>query len=110
MNVYLNLVREGLAELSDLDFQSRVWTGETEGVFSTFVECIEQIYTDSGLERELEAGSVFDHPLDDRLRSLSILVAKIDDRRSPREIIEDPLMKRVRDMAAESLTLLNEHT
>lgn len=108
--VLVEEVRAALDELSDLEYQSRVWTGRgSEGEMSSFVECVERLYDDSGLELALEAGrSTFGSPIDDELRDLGALVVKIDSDQGPDELISHPKMRLVRDRAAAILRALEE--
>jgi hypothetical protein len=50
-NVLADAVRSALAELSDGEYQARIWTGQDpRGETSSFVECVARLYDDSGLE------------------------------------------------------------
>ena len=54
----------------------------------------------------LERGSVYGSHLDDELRKLDDLVRQIDGARSPAEILRDPLLDSVRQLASEILRAL----
>jgi hypothetical protein len=109
--VYLNAeaVREALVELADVEYQRRVWTGkDADGEMSSFVEVVERLYGDSGLGDALDrTDSVFGSDVDDGLRRLRLLVARIDGARSPAEIIQDPLLADARQFASEILRWLD---
>lgn len=92
------MVRSALAELSDESYQRRVWTGRGgDAEMSSFAECVARLYDDSGLDLALERDrQIYDAGIDDDLRLLGELVARIDSSRSPGELVDDPQMGRVR--------------
>jgi hypothetical protein len=99
--VLVGHVREALRELSDEQYQRRVWTGQSEREMSSFIEAVEYLYTDSGLSDELDRGNpVFGTAIDDRLRGLGDALGKLDNNRSDIELIDDPAMQPIRDSAA----------
>jgi predicted lipoprotein len=108
--VLVGHVRAALGELSDEQYQSRVWTGHAAGdAMSSFVECVERLFDDSGLDDALEAGKrVFGSPIDEQLSALGDLVAKIDGSQAPDEIIAHPRMQLVRDRAAAIAQAIDE--
>jgi hypothetical protein len=108
--VLIDHVREALDELSDHEYQARVWTGRgADDEMSSFVECIARLYDDSGLERALDADEpVFGSPIDDELRRLGDLVRKVDVTQSPDELIDHPRMQLVRDRAAAIIRAIDE--
>jgi hypothetical protein len=76
---------------------------------SSFVECVERLFDDSGLEEALDAGQhVFDSGIDDELRTLSNLVDKIDVSQDPDQLINDSSLQLVRKKASEILRAINE--
>ena len=105
VRVYANKVRSALSELADGDYQRRVWTGrDPRGEMASFVECVEELYDDSGLVVDLDRGVVvFTPEIDERLRSLGKLLHQIDTRRGASVLVEDPAMERVRQTAAQIL-------
>ena len=44
------LMKNGLRELSDVDYQLRVWCGHEKNQQSSLVEAIEKIFDDSGYQ------------------------------------------------------------
>jgi hypothetical protein len=107
-HVMTHLVRSGLEELADAEFQRRVWRGQENGRMSSFVECVSTLFDDSDLGRALDRGTpVYEVEVDDQLRTLRELVARIDGSRSPDEILRDPLMPVARSAAAAALRSLN---
>jgi hypothetical protein len=103
-------VRAALAELADADYQRRVWAAEDpQGEMSSFLECVESLFTDTGLDGEFDAGrKVFGAPVDEQLKALSRLVENLGLERPPDEIISDPRMQEVRQRAAAVLATLRE--
>lgn len=107
--VQVDAVRAGLRELADVEFQRRVWTGRgLPDEMSSFVEAIETLFDDSGLEPDLGLGRpIFGPQVDAKLLALGVLLQRIDANRAPDEIINDPLMDEARRQAAELLELLH---
>jgi hypothetical protein len=105
MDVYKTKVRSALEELSDVDYQRRVWTGkDPRGEVASFEECVAELYDDSALILALEKGQVvFSPEIDQRLRSLGELLAEVETNRHPLALVEDPAMERVRRTAAQVL-------
>jgi hypothetical protein len=105
MDVTTSKVRSALDELSDADYQRRVWTGrDPRGEMASFEECVAELFDDSSLDLAFEKGEVvFSPDVDGRLLSLGRLLAEIDTDRDPRALVEDPAMEHVRRAAAEIL-------
>ena len=76
VSVYTETVRDALLELSDAEYQRRVWTGQgTATEMSSFDETIERLFDDSGLAGALERGDdVYGSKTDSDLRKLEGLV------------------------------------
>ncbi len=75
---------------------------------SSFVENVERLFTDSGLANALErTDPVYGSQVDDEFRRLDGLVSCIDGTRSPDEILRDPLLAEVRQLASEILRALD---
>jgi hypothetical protein len=110
MTVYTGAVRDALVELADAEYQQRVWTGESaEGEMSSLVENVERLFTDSGLGDALErTHPVYGSQVDDEFRRLDRLVSRIDGARSPDEILRDPLLAEVRQLASEILRAFDQ--
>lgn len=109
-SVSVSHVVEGLRELSDREFQLRVWTGRgDEGEMSSFVEAVETLYSDSGLSDALDREQVvFDENLDEDLRRLGDLVVRMDGARFTPAQIEEQDMNDVRELAQMILTRLGD--
>lgn len=110
MSVYTEMVNEALVELSDANYQRRVWTGGgAANEMSSFDECVDRLFGDSGLDFALERGEpVYGSRLDDELRRLGDLVRRIDGSRSPDDVLRDPLLEPVRQLASEILLALDQ--
>src|SRR5437868_2760160 len=100
--VLIEMVLSALRELSDVEYQTRVWTGrDPGGEMSSFEECVASVFDDSNLNLALDAGSeVLGSTIDNHLQVIRDLVGRIDSARTPDEVIEDPLMQQVRNRAA----------
>jgi hypothetical protein len=98
---------ECLLELSDENFQRRVWAGFSETEMSSFTEAVCRLFDDTGLGDLLgeKTGVAFTPAIDVKLRELSILITT-----GPRlesmplsSIIEHPKMCEIRRVAAKIL-------
>lgn len=106
--VLTRAVRSALGELSDFEYQARVWTGrDRRGEMSSFVECVSRLYDDSGLEDALSDDlDVFGAPVDDGLRVLGDLLARVDNGQVPNQLIADVRMEQIRAQAAALLAAI----
>jgi hypothetical protein len=89
----------GLRELSDVEFQRRVWLSTGAPEVSSFSETVCQLFDDTGLEDLLDRGPVFSPELDEGLRELSAELSRIDSSAPPEEIIESSAMQSIRRKA-----------
>ncbi|TAE34223.1 MAG: hypothetical protein EAY65_03000 [Alphaproteobacteria bacterium] len=108
-SIYKKFIIEGLKELSDRDFQEKIWTNtdNPEGLVASFTEAFIQLFEDSLVINAIEAGEiVLDKKVTLALKELYNLTVPIDDYRAPKEIISDPRMILVRQKAAEALALV----
>lgn len=99
----------GLEELSDREYQERVWAGKEDGEMSSFVEAYCRTFDDSGLGHAL----AFNAPTDqlspeakEKAVRLDQLLRRIPQSAAPSDIIAHPTMTDVRDLAAELLALM----
>jgi hypothetical protein len=100
--MYDHLVLSALAELSDEEYQRRVWNSVDGPEVSSFTESVERLWDDSGLSADLESEhGAYGHLIDQRLRELDLRLSKIDSDRYPDEIIADPAMSAIRQLARE---------
>lgn len=80
-NISKQQVLECLYELSDIEFQRRVWIRAEGYEESSITELISQLFDDTGLGDSLEKsgnGTVFSSKIDSILTELSHLIDKID--------------------------------
>ena len=98
---------DALRELSDERTQRALWTASEGPDVSSFEECVCRLYDDSGLDRELDRGSVYSPDVDEGLRRLGGILAKVDAARTPEEVLADPLITQVRFEATDLLHRLN---
>ncbi|RYG88228.1 MAG: hypothetical protein EON59_05085 [Alphaproteobacteria bacterium] len=108
-NVNVERVRWALEELSDQGEQVRLWLsdGSAGKEVSSFVEAQCHLFDDSGLGDALERNSTgLGEQIESQLVLLGTLLRRIKSSRAPQEIISDPLMSRVRAVAAEALKAL----
>ena len=93
-----------LEEMSDKAFQRRAWNGEISGEMHIFEEAVIGIFTDSGmwhLRKDNKTG--FDDDILEMFDNLHRQLMKIDEYRTPNEIIDDPKMVMVRKIAGDIL-------
>lgn len=109
MTVLVDIVVSALRELSDRDYQLRVWTGsDARGEMSSPEECIARLFDDSNLNIALDAGEdIFGDAIDREIRMIQSLLTRIDFATNPYRIIEDPLMAQVREHASFALRALD---
>lgn len=104
------LVEDALRELADEAAQRDLWLSVGESDVSSFGECIDRLWNDSCLVLALEGdGVVYAPHIDDRFRALDQLLRRLDARRAPDEILEDPLLRDVRALAQDLLSTLREY-
>lgn len=100
------MIVESLNELASEQIQKARWmSGGSE--MSSFIEAVEQLFTDSGLEDALRKGETgYPNEVDFLLKQLDQLISKIDGGRTPDEIINDPSMQEIRNKSREILYML----
>jgi hypothetical protein len=98
------MIADSLAELASAQLQRERWLSDKSAEMSSFVEAVEQLFTDSGLEGALEKGtSGYSKEVELLLGELSKLIAHMDSNKPPIEIINDPKMAQVRAKSSEIL-------
>jgi hypothetical protein len=98
-------VWSSLRELSDVDYQRRVWILAAGPEMSSFSEAVCELFDDSGLGRALEGQSlVFGAEADHTLRTLDKAIAGMpaSDLSAP-SMIDHPQMVRIRELAKRAL-------
>ena len=109
IRVFHQTVREALSELSDRAYQERVWMASEGPEVGSLTEAISGLYDDSGLGRALDRGQeVYGPQIDNLLVELRRLLKRVDDRRAPMAILQDPQMNRVRNLASDILRRLTD--
>lgn len=104
-----DLIVECLRELSDLKLQRELWLSSGGDRVSSFVEAVEQLFTDSGLGDELESSATgLGSEAERALALLEKQLAKVNRRQSVLDMLNDPAMQCVRELAYEILKLLKE--
>ena len=97
---------DALEELSDIGVQRRRWS-RNRGEMSSFTEAVESLFDDSGLGDEIEKGrSGLSAEAVTALAALSTALRTIDPKRMPDEVIRDPAMQKVRELAGTAMRLL----
>lgn len=95
-----------LRELGSVAEQRRLWLAdgtETHGQVSSFVEAYCGLFDDSVLGEVLDSsGTEFGLEIDAILRGIDDLLSAIDEDRSQEEIIADPAMAEVRQLASDA--------
>jgi len=95
---------ECLRKLSDLDFQKRVWTGESVAEMSSFSELVCQTFDDTGLSDAQDEGCVSDElgtELSILIHDLDGSIVAVDSGLLPLDLIESPAMVQVRKLAGQ---------
>lgn len=102
-----------LRELSDVESQRQLWLSDgSQGKdVSSFSEAVEQLFTDTGLSDILRSGPTgLGDSADAILKSLEVILLKVDTHHGPAQTIEDPSMEEVRAMASQLLSILSRST
>jgi hypothetical protein len=100
-----------LRELTDYDFQQRVWLASSGPEVSSLTEAVCGLFDDSRLDVAFDKGrTVFTGEIDSLLHELGNLVRSVDEFQPPAILIRDPRMERVRKLAAEALSAIERTT
>ena len=108
IKVYKCNILEGLQQLSDRNFQAIAWFENDRGLSSSFIDEVNAIFDDSGLDYAFNNGeTVFGRDADNALRELDSATNNIDEfNQSDKEIFYSKEMQTVREMAAKALALV----
>jgi hypothetical protein len=107
--IFKNHFFESLKELSDRNYQERIWTNKDnpEGLVASFTEAAILLWDDALVKHALEENAIiYDKEVTQALQKLWDAIEVVDEFRSTEEIINDPLMQKVRDKASEVLALI----
>lgn len=106
MSVGLQVILDALSELADTAYQERVWAGHSVAEMSSFDECVERLFDDSGLATALGRSTVFGGEADALLRDLSRRVDSIESARPIDCLLTDSALVECRLLAARILQVL----
>lgn len=102
-----DLIVDSLTELASEVLQRTRWMSDGSSDISSFVEVVEQLFTDSGLEDALEKGnSGYSNEVEHLFKQLDALVSKVDGYKNPCDIMSDPKMILIREKAAQILQII----
>ncbi len=103
--VNFDLVKESLRELADKDTRVRLWNSD-QGLVSSFIEAVEGLFDDSGLELALQRNpEAFTAEAMSLLNQLQKEIKRVDAYMPPERLINDQRMSAVRRTASELLQL-----
>lgn len=108
--IYQN-IKSCLKELSDIEFQKRVWLRGEGPEVSSYVEVVCQLFDDTGIGdqlSELEDGEILSQELDSALRELSILLDSIDYKAGVESILSHPKWPKTVKLASNALILIDK--
>lgn len=108
--MYRKNICNALGELSDIELQRQLWLSDGAGgaLVSSFTEVVEELFSDTGLDDALNAGTTgLDAETVKLLRSLRLAIDRVDNDHGPWQTIDDPNMVEVRSMAGKLLELLS---
>ena len=110
--VVTELMEGALRELSDGEFQRRVWLGRGVSEMSSMSEATETLFSDSGLGQALEKNTVtFSPEIDNDLRRLRLCLRaclRAEAERGTDSAIASADWQGVRDMASSLLAVLGQ--
>jgi hypothetical protein len=105
------LVVECLRELGDRALQRRLWLSTGQGDVSSFTEAVEQLFTDSGLEGELQKHATgLGSGAENALADLKSGLARVNRSLPPDGLIDSQEMDAVRHLASAALALIDGGT
>ena len=109
MHIIEEIVEDALRHLADEAEQRRSWLASHGPEVYSWAEATCHLWDDSGLSSALDRpGVTYSVEIDERLRQLHELMRRVDSERSPQDILGDPLLPRIRDLAARLLKDLRE--
>lgn len=108
MSVYTNVIVDALSELADTSYQERVWAGHSPTEMSSFDECVERLFGDSGLATAMDQGPVYGDETDGLLRELGTLVDSVRADGQVDHLLRDPALVDCRSLAARILEALTD--
>lgn len=109
MRIDVKMLRGCLLELADETWQRRAWLASRGVTVSSLSELASQTFDDTGLSDALDTGKLpggWHEGLVTALRELDAAVSRVDQRKAPEQVLRDPKMRVVRELAARCLGLL----
>jgi hypothetical protein len=109
--IQLETLRVCLRELSDVEWQRRVWLAATGPEVSSFEELICQLFDDTGLSDAIDSGRCPAQLTEKsflEFQRLGRAVRRVDQTAAPADLLEDPRLIEVRARAASVLDILDE--
>jgi hypothetical protein len=104
MTVYRTVVVQALSEIADRAYQEKVWLASAGPEVGSLVEAVSQLFDDSGLADALGKRTVFSVEVDEMLVNLDRRLAPlIKSNRDPLEVLGDPRLAAIRELAAQAL-------
>ena len=101
------MVVDCLRDLSDPDFQNRVWIRGEGPEVSSFVETVCELFDDSGLGTALEKGTcVYDEDIDSKLNKLSEMLDDIDTQEDIKRVVTSKKWTRIIKLSGELRTMI----
>ena len=105
--INLHILFRALENLASVALQRYTWFPNAEGDMSSFDEDVNNVFDDALVTDALENNQViYDQKVTAALRELDNAVEPVDEYRGPEEIINDPLMRVVREKAARVVALI----
>lgn len=104
-----NQIKSCLEELSDIEFQKRIWLHGEGPEVSSYVEVVCQLFDDTGIGdiiNEPEEGVVVSEALDPILRELSDIFDSLDYKIGTERILNHPKWLRVIEIASQAVKIL----
>ena len=101
------LILECLKELSDVDYQKRVWIVGTQNEVSGFNDVVAALFDDSALDEALQKNEItFTIELDDLFRALGEKIGSLPDNLSTKQLINLPKWKDITELAKKIIAIL----
>ncbi len=107
--IYKKILLQGLEELSDINFQKRIWlnTDNPDNLVASFIEAVINVFDDALVKDALENEQIIiNQSVTTALAELHDATDAVNEFRPTEDIIADPLMDIVRQKAALALELV----
>ena len=107
----MRTIVDGLERLSDVEWQRKAWFSSGEYPVDSFEESLCSVFDDAGLSEYLRPGvqpKEFDEMVWSAIDELDVAVDEVIEYRTLEELMADPGMAKLREVAARVLALLKE--